>query len=285
MNVGILRLQRTVIKAAIKRSRHFLKSVATALGDDCPYKKHRGERGGERKHRGPPGHYGQPGTESGPHGPHGEHHRRRQRVSWLDTFSAYMNEFANLAGDIDLTGEDRKTKAPETKAPAPGQNPETKAQTTSETQEKAQAGAESTQAPQPEASTSANAETQCPFNPKTINVLDIRNFLEDFIRGNYMPQPPQPQAPTPTVNAGAPTSASNKDVEMGQGDRKSSDANDFTINADTSASSSVNDLVRDTSPDKADDWTMINNEKGIFVLFYLVNTWLHKIYQEYLLIM
>ncbi|XP_048489250.1 protein ref(2)P isoform X3 [Plutella xylostella] len=79
-----------LIKAAIKRSRHFLKTVA--LKEECPYKKNRRDsRSAEKRaHR-------------------EEHHRerrerrecRRPRGSWLETFSTYMNEFANLAGDVD----------------------------------------------------------------------------------------------------------------------------------------------------------------------------------------
>ncbi|CAH1639572.1 unnamed protein product, partial [Spodoptera littoralis] len=138
-------MPRTIIKAAIKRSRHFLKSVANAMGEDCPYKKHRSERGSEKKHRhGHGGHHG-PHAERGPHhGPHDDHHRRRTRVSWLDTFATYMNEFANLAGDIDL--DDHKPKAPETKTGTgtQGQTSETQAQTPQESQEKAQPSTQST---------------------------------------------------------------------------------------------------------------------------------------------
>ncbi|XP_035445751.2 sequestosome-1 isoform X1 [Spodoptera frugiperda] len=273
-------MPRTIIKAAIKRSRHFLKSVANAMGEDCPYKKHRSERGAERKHRhghGHGGHHG-PQAEHGPHGAHDEHHRRRNRVSWLDTFATYMNEFANLAGDIDL--DDNKPKAPETKTgqttgthgqTTQGQTPETQAQTPQEGQAKAQTSTQSTEAPkQPEPSTSANAQTQCPFNtPKAFNVDQLMELVEMFIGKNgnpFVPPTPQPQPPAP-ANATAPTSTPNNDVEMGQGDRKSPEAETVDAPAKPSSSSSsassVSDYARDASPDKADDWTMINKEKDL----------------------
>uniref|UniRef100_A0A2A4JER1 ZZ-type domain-containing protein n=1 Tax=Heliothis virescens TaxID=7102 RepID=A0A2A4JER1_HELVI len=251
-------MSRTVIKAAIKRSRHFLKSVATAMGEDCPYKKHRAERGAERKHRG--GH--------GPHADHGEHsrHSRRQRVSWLDTFTTYMNEFANLAGDIDI-GEDRP-RPEETKTP---NQTETQGQVPQGTQAKPQTNTQSTQAKQPEPTTSAYAQTQCPFGssrplgPTAINVKDlIQTFLRNLPeQGIYMPQPAQPQnAATNPPNTPAPSAAPANDVEMGQGDRKAAEPDDNTVKS-MSAGSSVNEYPRDASPDKADDWTVINKEKDL----------------------
>ncbi|XP_047019142.1 protein ref(2)P-like isoform X1 [Helicoverpa zea] len=252
-------MSRTVIKAAIKRSRHFLKSVANAMAaEDCPYKKHRAERGAERKHhRG--GH--------GPHAEHGEHSRRRQqRVSWLDTFTTYMNEFANLAGDIDI-GEDRP-RPEETKTP---NQTETQGQVPQATQAKPQTTTQSTQAPkQPEPTTSASAQTQCPFGssrpygPTTINVKDlIQSFLRNLPeQGIYVPPPAQPQS-APTNATPAPSAAPANDVEMGQGDRKAPEPDDVTVRTETSAASSVNDYPRDASPDKADDWTVINKEKDL----------------------
>jgi len=263
-------MPRTIIKAAIKRSRHFLKSVANAMGEDCPYKKHRSERGSEKKHRhGHGGHHG-PHAERGPHhGPHDDHHRRRTRVSWLDTFATYMNEFANLAGDIDL--DDHKPKTPETKTGTgtQGQTTETQAQTPQESQEKAQPSAQSTEAPkQPEPSTSANAQTQCPFNtPKAFNVDQLMELVEMFIGRNGNPfVPPAPQAqPSAPANTTAPTSTQTFDVEMGQGDRKSPETEtvDAPAKPASSSASSVSDYARDASPDKADDWTLINKEKDL----------------------
>ncbi|CAH0695067.1 unnamed protein product [Spodoptera exigua] len=269
-------LPRTIIKAAIKRSRHFLKSVATAVGEDCPYKKHRSERGADKKHRhGHGGHHG-PHTERGPHGQHDEHHRRRTRVSWLDTFATYMNEFANLAGDIDL--DDNKPKAPETKTGqntetqgqttgTQGQTPETQGQGPQESKEKAQESAQSTQAPkQPEPSTSANAQTQCPFNtPKALNIDQIMELAEMFLGRNgnrFVPPTPQAQ-PSAPANATAPTSTPNNDVEMGQGDRKAPETVDAPAKPASSSASSVSDYPRDASPDKVDDWTVINKEKDL----------------------
>lgn len=245
-----------------------MKSVAATMGEDSPYKKHRSER----KNR---GHYGPHGAEQGPHGPqgpHGEHHRRRNRVSWLDTFTTYMNEFANLAGDIDLTGDDGKPKAPETKTA--GQTTETQGHPQS-----AQAGTESTQAPKPEANTSAHAQTQCPFSPRTtISFPEIRDAMEEYFRANYMRQTSQPQPPTQEA---APKTNAASDVDMGQGDRKAPEADD-AAKTETCSASSVNDFGRDASPDKADDWTVINKEKGMYSLV-RNHMMYNKMAQEFLL--
>ena len=224
-----------------------MKSVAATMGEDCPYKKHRSER----KHRGHHGAHGAEQGQNGPQGPHGEHHRRRNRVSWLDTFATYMNEFANLAGDIDLTGDDGKPKAPETKTP--GQTSATEAQNPQATQEKSQPATESTQAPKPEASTSAHAETQCPFDSRTkFNDAEVRHFINQFIRGRI-----------PDISQPATTAAADN-VDKGQGDSKAPEADNVSVKTDTSSASCVIDFGRDASPDKADDWTMINKEKGIY---------------------
>lgn len=232
------------------------------MGEECPYKKQRGDKSGEKRHRA--------SFRAGDDGPRGEHHRdhhhRRQRASWLDTFTTYMNEFANLAGDVDLN--EGKPKAPETKTP--GQTPETQGQNPQETQEKAQSASETAQAPQQsEPSTSAYAQTQCPFIPYNINVDQIKGLLELYLGGNlnaFMPQPPQ--APTPAANTAAPTAAPPNDVEMGQGDRKAPEADEVTVKTETSCASSINEDVRDASPDKADDWTVINKDKGKIIFFY-----------------
>ncbi|KAJ8735408.1 hypothetical protein PYW07_007028 [Mythimna separata] len=201
-----------------------------------------------------------------------------------------MNEFANLAGDIDLTGEDPKPKAPETKTPAPGQAPETQAQKPQETQEKAQPTTESTQAPNPQPSTSTNTGTQCPFSPpKSGHVIEFRDLLEQVIKTNRMPSSSTdtgtqcPFSPPKSVNvneivdamnqffkgqrtaaaAAGSAPASTDDVEMGQGDRKVPETDDAAGKSGSSSASSVNDFGRDASPDKADDWTMINKEKDL----------------------
>lgn len=268
-------MPRTLIKAAIKRSRQFLKSVASNVPEECPYmSKRRRDKSGERKHRGHHGgHHGH--GHHGPHhgGHHGGHHgehSRRPRSSWLDTFATYMNEFANLAGDIDLSDDTPKAAETQPQAQKPqeskAQEQKPGEQKPQETQEKAKASNESTEAPnQPNPCTEnfSNAQTQCPFGPS--KVVNIQSLLHMFLHD---------------MN----TQAANNDVEMGQGDRKTtepdntaesktsvksetSESSDGSVKSEASIkseTSSINaDFVKDNSPDKADDWTMINKEKDL----------------------
>ncbi|CAB3240353.1 unnamed protein product [Arctia plantaginis] len=254
-------MPRTLIKAAIKRSRQFLKSVSSNVGEECAYMKRRRDRSGERKHRGH--HGGHHGPHGGHHGPHGGHHgppggdhHRRPRSSWLETFATYMNEFANLAGDIDLS--DDKAKVPQTKPE------EQQPQGTQEQVKKA--ANETVETPkQPEPTTSANVETEIPVIPPVLNVENIKGLLQMFLQDMH-----------------SSVIQKENDVEMGQGDRKTPEADNVTVNSGTSmksarsgsksgsvvseatADSSINtDFYKEASPEKADDWTMINKEKDL----------------------
>lgn len=244
-----------MVKAAIKRSRQFLKSVSSNVAEECAYMKRRRDRSGERKHR---GHHG------GPHGPHGGDHHRRPRSSWLETFATYMNEFANLAGDIDLT--DDKAKASEAKPE------EQKPQGTQEQVKKtANETAETPKPPEPTAS--ANMETEHPVIPPVLNVENIKGLLQMFLQDMH-----------------SSAVENDNDVEMGQGDRKTPEA-DVAVNSETSmksarsgsksgsvvsestADSSINtDFYKEGSSEKVDGWTMINKEKGKSNLFIGFNT-------------
>lgn len=260
-NIITVFLQRAFIKAAIKRSRHFLKTVAATNAEtECPYKKNRRDKSAERKHR---------GDHHGAHG--GDHHRgdrhhRRTRSSWLETFATYMNEFANLAGDVNL--EPNKT-----------QENKTQEQSQSQTQEQKKTSPENGEAPKADSQpgTSAAGEMPfCPFMPANLNVENIQKLLEMYMNGNlssFIPKPPTATANSndASVNTNAvPTnnaSVNTGDVEMGQGDKANSEVDKESISSDGSSSST--ESKRDESPDKADDWTMINKEKGTYLFIYV----------------
>lgn len=239
--------QRTVIKAAIKRSRHFLKTVSGVV-EDCPYKRNKRERSGDRKHRGP---HGEHGDHRGDHH-RGERHHRRPRTSWLETFATYMNEFANLAGDIDLDKNPSQT------------NPQNQPEQPKTSTENAQGPNE----PRPSAEM-----PHCPFIPGNLNVQNIQKLLELYLGGQGAPQPSTSTASNdasvntnevPTNNASVNTNdveMAQADAEMGQGDRQSPESDKVSIKSEVSSTSA--ELKRDESPDKADGWTVINKEKGI----------------------
>ncbi|XP_026731347.1 sequestosome-1-like isoform X2 [Trichoplusia ni] len=261
-------MPRAIIREAIKRSRHFLKTVAHTMAEECPYKKSRAEKSAERRYRGQHASAGPHGGERaehaghGGHGGHRDHHHRRHRVSWLDTFATYMNEFANLAGDVNI--DDGKPKAQEASTSAKqARNPQ-------ESQVKTEPGTAPAQAPQ---QPDANACGQGQATPLlSVNFEQIRDLLESYLTGNVnanMPQPPQASAPTPAPTPAANTADSTTAAptwcpEMGQGDSKKQD-DDITMHTATSTSSagSLNGNTRDLSPDKADDWTVINKEKDM----------------------
>ncbi|XP_073957503.1 sequestosome-1-like isoform X4 [Choristoneura fumiferana] len=207
-------MPRALIRAAIKRSRHFLKSVAIAPEEEGCHKRHRRDRSAEKKRDHHRDH-------------HRDHRERRPRTSWLETFATYMNEFANLAGDVnsdalndpkdiktDTTQKQKKT-APETSQATP------------------------TNTPGP----------GCPFQP---NVQNIQKILEA-----YMTQL--------NLNVNAPNG---DDDEMGQGDRKSPEAEKVNvvdkvpIKTEPEASTS-NAEKGEPSLDKADDWMMVNQDKEL----------------------
>lgn len=269
-------LKRTLMKAAIKRSRHLFKSVANTV-EECPYKKHKRDRSGDRKHR-DGDHHGHRGDY---HGHRGDKHRgehRRQRSSWLDTFAAYMNEFANLAGDVGL---DTEAKAPE--AAQQNQQPEEQAKNAQATET----------GKQPEPSTSAetphcpvfpgnfNAESiqklienflggtytgasqrpnasatnaQCPFTPADLNVETIQKLISMYLGGNVNTT----QQATPNSADEAPATAN--DVEMEHGDKNHAENEGASVHTETSYATVTSE--KDASPDRADDWMMINSEKG-----------------------
>ncbi|XP_026319540.1 protein ref(2)P-like isoform X2 [Hyposmocoma kahamanoa] len=258
-------LPRTVIKAAIKRSRQFLKTVVQSVPEECTFKRHRRERSGERKHRG----------DHGPHGSHDDHprpdrHHRRPRSSWLETFATYMNEFANLAGDIDIDcGNNPAT-------PNAKQEPKAQQQQQNKPQEQQKTAAENVQArDQPEPTTSTtNIEMPTKSIPKNINnivkLIELCAMKSTMATHGAVSNDASVNTnDVATNNASVNTndvatinvSVNTNDVEMTQVDEKASDADEVSI--DSGASSSSDASKRDESPDKADDWTVINKEKDL----------------------
>lgn len=261
-----------MIKAAIKRSRQFLKSVAHTMPEECAFKRHRRERSGDGKHRG----------EHGPHGSHDDHprpdrHHRRQRSSWLDTFATYMNEFANLAGDIDVeVGKPNPPKANSKQQPKKQQKQQDKSQ------EQAKTAAENAQAqdqPQPSSSTT---DTGMPTNSIPNNIGNIVKLIEmcalktmAATSGAVSNDASVNTNDVATNNASVNTndvatnnvSVNTNDVEMNQGDGRASDADKVSIYSEASSTSAAS--KRDESPDKVDDWTVINKEKGWFLCSFI----------------
>uniref|UniRef100_A0A1E1W8Z5 ZZ-type domain-containing protein n=1 Tax=Pectinophora gossypiella TaxID=13191 RepID=A0A1E1W8Z5_PECGO len=269
-------MSRAMVKAAIKRSRHFLKTVTGAVGDECNYKKHKREKSGERKHR----------DER-----HHERRHHRQRGSWLETFATYMNEFANLAGDVNI---DVDKKAGETPRPQNTQNGEQQ-----------RTAPESTEAPNPGASTSApkpgcpfsgpppqcpfsapksapKPATRCPFTPSSmpqcpeINAETIPQLINMFITGNF--EALSGLIPTPSTSASNDAAVNTNDVVTNNASVNTSDVDmapaeeqapekapedPETSSVNSEASSTRSSTKRDESPDKVDDWTLINKERDL----------------------
>ncbi|XP_041975921.1 sequestosome-1-like isoform X2 [Aricia agestis] len=111
IRVSMPDMQKENIRAAIKNLRTILKALHTEA-----YRRARENRDKscERRHR----------ASADYHRRHGERGHRKQRGSWFDTFTTYMNEFANLAGDVQTDPEPKKeenneTPAAETASPKP----------------------------------------------------------------------------------------------------------------------------------------------------------------------
>ncbi|KAJ2947729.1 hypothetical protein O0L34_g9505 [Tuta absoluta] len=283
-------MSRQVIKAAFKRSRQFLKTVVSGSvpAEDCSNKRNKREKSGDRKHH----------SET-----RGERHHRRQRGSWIDTFATYINEFANLAGEIDLeTPREGEKQAPEQhapgtqetktnveppKAPEPARvrrecpvgnlgayvnHPSTKA-TMMNLADILGVNLENTgcpafaKAPQPEPTTSTKPEgmTQSPFSAvqaqKMISYLLTGN-LEDLKASAKMVDKDATNVDTDnaSVNAADAEMPAAKPAE--QANLINMDSDKASLKSEASATSSVSSK-RDESPDKADDWTMINKEKDL----------------------
>lgn len=216
--------QHTVIKAAIKRSHHFLKNVLSTIEEE--HKKQRRERSSERKRH---GHSHSHGHGHRHHSGDREHHRRT-RTTWLETFANYMNEFANLAGDVNIETE-KSDKPQESKTQADPKNKEQ----------------------------SSTQQPQCPIFSENVDIQNIQKLLSAYLNGGL--HKPSTSATSTESESQEPT---NIDVEMGQGDRA---VPEEKVNTQSQASSSSEESKREPTPeiekDKVDGWTVINKEKGM----------------------
>ncbi|OWR54628.1 sequestosome-1-like [Danaus plexippus] len=226
-------MPRSVIKEAVKHSRHFLKTVASKIEED--HCKKRRDPSSERKRRGehgrPHGHgHGHSHRHRG-----GHEHQRRQHSSWFDTFASYMNEFADLTGDVNIEIDTSFANKTTDQANQPAK-----------------------EAP----SSSTKEQPQGPSNPQNCNVINIQKILEKFLVGHNIPQQKesasnnfeaQNKAEVPENQSQA---AANNDVEMGQGDRKVPEEDKESVKSSTSSE-------KDDTPDETDNWTVINAEKDL----------------------
>lgn len=283
-------MSRTLIKAAIKRSRHIFKSVATHV-DQCPYKKNRRERSGDTKRR---------EETNGVKADRSEReHQRRSRPSWLDTFTTYMNEFTNLVGDIGLD-MDISTEHPPPKTPKPSSEYQSTSQEVPHPQNtdqasetpKASEAASLNRNPSQQIPQSQNASQKCPPNttataplfdnggasgPKIqfdVNqdpdpkVLDDLQKVLNIIRTKYIEPHNNAKLQNPSTSANQPQ-ASGEDSDKpatsqaqgGEGDANMAIDVDKTdaksVNSDSSDSSGQD---KEASSDKVDDWTMVNKD-------------------------
>ncbi|XP_047984983.1 protein ref(2)P isoform X2 [Leguminivora glycinivorella] len=243
-------MPRAMIRAAIKRSRHFLKTVATNAEEDC-HKRHRRDRSAEKKQ-------------------HREHRDRRNRPSWLDTFATYMNEFANLAGDIDhdlkdslnKDNKDEKTP-PNTAEPQPG---------TSQAQFPFKPMGCPFKPPteaKPATESATPKPTGCPFKPSTtatpnpeipLNLpfgLDL-NVLQTLLQTHLANLVPRDESQDKKTTDDAESVKSDKTSD--KSDRASVKSNESVIS---------NDVKREPSLDKADDWMMVNQDKDLMDVAYV----------------
>ncbi|CAF4789646.1 unnamed protein product [Pieris macdunnoughi] len=162
VRVPVPSLPRPMIKAAVKRSRYFLKSLRT-VEEQCKKQRHEGEKQREHTHGHGHGHG---------HRRQGRDDHRRKHISWLDIFASSLNEFSNPAGDIRVAAQTN-----------PG-NQENVGQNAAKSQE-ATSSAASGENPKP---------PQCPF---TSDKAYIENFIRDYVLGI-----PKPSTSKPDVEIG-----------------------------------------------------------------------------------
>ncbi|XP_045447630.1 protein ref(2)P-like isoform X2 [Melitaea cinxia] len=267
VRVPMPNMPRTVIRAAIKRSRNFLKTVASAIEEEhC--KKQRCEKSTERKRRGDHGHgrhghshdgHGHGHSHSHSHG-HGRHngdreHHHRPRTSWLETFATYMNEFANLAGDVNIDIEKKPQEQPkENNAQPPKGN-------------NAQSPKDNNAQPKEASNSKAKEQTECPFFMENLDVENIQKLLNMYLGGLKTPKPSTSNSNN--AQNEPQTSSANNNAEMGQGDRETSEVDKESVKSEVSSRSSTNtnvskrEVTQEEKGDKIDDWTVINNDKDI----------------------
>ncbi|XP_068626952.1 protein ref(2)P-like [Battus philenor] len=232
VRVPMPNMPRTTIRAAIRRSRHIMKAVSNSMPDtECPYKRQRRDRSSDKKR-----HHGHG------EGSRGDQHHRRSRSSWLETFTTYMNEFANLAGDIVLETDQNKDKEPQSA------QADSKAQST--TNENVQPSK------QPEPTTSTQGANQCPFSSDNndVNVQEIIKMMDTIGLKGILSKLAEKKKPS---NASGEVNNDNHDQVM-------EEDNESVQSGVSSTSKDVQNSKKDASPDRvADDWTVINKEKDL----------------------
>ncbi|XP_023947383.2 sequestosome-1 isoform X2 [Bicyclus anynana] len=239
VRIPVPNLSSTVIRNAIKRYRHFLKTV-TPAEEHC--KRTRRDRiNSERKRRDHGSHHHRHHSGDGDHG------HQRPRTSWLETFASYMNEFANLAGDVNIDPESRKQET---------------ANKTNETQAPNEAAKE--------AEPTQSQRSECPFFMENIDVQNIQKLLNMYVGGlnTSTPKPSTSNAsdkPNDNVNNDVtpPGPAnSDQDVEMSEVGSKGSEVDGESVTSEASSTKTV-ESQKEESPEKVDDWTVINKENDL----------------------
>ncbi|KAL4716535.1 hypothetical protein ACJJTC_010199 [Scirpophaga incertulas] len=268
-------MPRDVINIAVKKSRHFMKTIDSVV-EDHGHKRNKHDKCGERKHHGGRHHHRGEG--------HGDRHHHVPRSGWLDTFATYMNEFANLAGDIGLDKDDNKSTKPTSQENKPDQVTTTSdsAQTLSNQPqphnsempkcpfvsrniniEQSSTNVNTTDAPSKQ--TEGANRDQCPLLPGMEN---IPKLIEMFLNGSLTPyiqqfaQQSQSRQDTEQATASSAASTTCNDVEMMHSDVQPNQADNLSVPSQSLPSASE-DPVRDVSPDKMEGWTMINKEKDL----------------------
>ncbi|XP_014362884.2 sequestosome-1 isoform X1 [Papilio machaon] len=218
-------MARAVIKAAIRRSRHIMKSVGSATADlEQLCKRAKRDRSCEKKR----------------HHSRGEHHHRRNQSSWFDIFSTYMNEFADLTGNVGLDTNKDKDKTPKPAEQGSQEQPQTSDNAASSTSK------------QPDA---AATETECPF-AVNINQEKIQKFLQMLYGDTDLNSAAQQAPEQSNVNNEGDSGASGQTSEVGKEDAKSEISTTKDMNETTTR--------KDESPERGtDEWTVINKEKDL----------------------
>ncbi|GBP13174.1 Sequestosome-1 [Eumeta japonica] len=224
-------MTRHALKAALKRSRQFLKTYM--MTDECPYKRIKHDKMGANKH-----------------------HRtdRRPRTSWLDTFATYMNEFANLAGDVynQTTNEEQPTTSCQQSS---NEQPKADNNTNAPNQEKSSANGQQETTTQTQASgcLSANTEQIEFFREKNDEIMRAIQRIMENVRAHASTRDHTEEKKQEDKNS-AP-----EDPETG-----TSQADSDVISLSSDSSTLVdNPKSKSSSPEKVGDWTMITEDNDL----------------------
>lgn len=201
-----------LIKASIKKSRQFLKSVVCE-----EQKKHRRDRSGHGKC------------------PREERHRdrsQRSKASWMDVFTKYMDEFTNLVGTVATS--DSVEEPPQAEFPQPSMEEILKNPHNLSKKEMYKLL---------HACMYMRESTDCPVNAFN-KAMQAQMAAEGE---NKIPDKETPSA------GGSPTYNGKNGLNTEKLDSNTS-SNESSAESDDS-------VTRDGTPDKADEWTMINKVK------------------------